>query len=70
MLVLSRKTGEQICIGNSVFVSVQRVSGNRVVLGIDAPPEVSVVRTELREKIQHSDGAGKRALTLSQPSAV
>jgi len=47
MLVLSRKTGERIHIGNDVFVEVRRVAGNRVTLAISAPRSVRVLRGEL-----------------------
>jgi carbon storage regulator len=47
MLVLSRKVGEKLIIGDSIVVSVNRISGNRVTLGIDAPHEVRIVRQEL-----------------------
>ncbi len=48
MLVLSRKKDESIVIGDSVVVHVQAIRGNRVLIAIDAPPEVKVVRGELR----------------------
>jgi carbon storage regulator len=48
MLVLSRKRGERIVIpGCSVTITVVAVEGNRVRLGIAAPPDVAVVREEL-----------------------
>lgn len=47
MLVLSRKVGERLVIGDGVVVVVSKVSGNRVTLAIDAPREVRVVRGEL-----------------------
>ena len=47
MLVLSRKPGEQVVIGNGVTLTVVEVSGNRVRLGFDAPAQVSVLRAEL-----------------------
>jgi carbon storage regulator len=47
MLVLSRKVGEKVVIGNNVTVQVVRVKGNRVTLGIVAPADVSILRTEL-----------------------
>ena len=47
MLVLSRRIGEKLVIGDEITVTVKRVSGNRVSLGIDAPPHVRVVRSEL-----------------------
>lgn len=49
MLVLSRKCGEQIKIGDNVTVVVNRVAGNRVTLGIEAPGEVRIVRGELSD---------------------
>jgi carbon storage regulator len=48
MLVLSRKVGERILIGDNVCVTVVRLSGGVVRLGIDAPREMAVVRDELR----------------------
>ncbi len=51
MLVLSRKTGEKIYIGDDVFVEVRRVAGNRVTLAINAPRSVRILRGELKEAI-------------------
>jgi len=47
MLVLSRKIGQEIRIGDTVSVSVVRVRGNRVQLGIQAPEGIAVYRTEI-----------------------
>ena len=49
MLVLSRKAGERIHIGDDVFVEVRRVAGNRVTLAVSAPRSVRVLRGELLE---------------------
>jgi len=49
MLVLSRKVGERIHIGNDIFVEVRRVAGNRVTLAINAPKSVRILRGELME---------------------
>ncbi len=48
MLVLSRKVGERILIGDNITLVVKRVAGHRVTLGIDAPESVHVVRGELK----------------------
>jgi carbon storage regulator len=48
MLVLSRKEGERIVIGENITLVVSRISGNRVAIGIEAPKEVTVVRGELK----------------------
>jgi carbon storage regulator len=50
MLVLSRKEGERLVIGDNVIITVNRISGNRITLGIDAPREVRIVRGELEAK--------------------
>ena len=49
MLVLSRKSGQSIVIGDGVTVTVNRVSGNRVTIGIQAPGDTRIVRGELLE---------------------
>jgi len=47
MLILRRKVGEKIVIGEGITVVVSRVSGGRVTLGIEAPSDVHIVRGEL-----------------------
>jgi carbon storage regulator len=47
MLVLSRKVGEKLVIGDGIVITVNRVVGQRVSLGIEAPPHVRIVRGEL-----------------------
>jgi carbon storage regulator len=49
MLVLSRKFGESVVIDGGITVTVLKVKGNVVQLGIDAPREVSIRRSELRK---------------------
>ena len=48
MLVLSRKETERIRLGDSIVVTVVRVSGDKVRLGIEAPADVVVLREELQ----------------------
>jgi carbon storage regulator len=50
MLVLSRKVGEKIVIGNNITLVVNKVAGNRCSVGIDAPSHVRIVRGELADK--------------------
>jgi carbon storage regulator len=50
MLVLSRRQSERIKLGDSITVTVVRVSGDRVRLGIEAPANVVVLREEISEK--------------------
>lgn len=47
MLVLSRKHGEKVCVGDGIVLTVLEVLGRRVKIGIAAPPQVPVVRGEL-----------------------
>jgi carbon storage regulator len=47
MLVLSRKEGEKIVIGEGVVLTINRIAGNRVAIGIEAPRDVRIVRGEL-----------------------
>ena len=54
MLVLSRKKEEVIRIGDSIRITVVEVRGDKVRLGIEAPPDVKVHRQEIYEKIQAS----------------
>ena len=49
MLVLSRKTGERIRIGDDITIEVRRVAGNRVTLALDAPRHVRILRGELEQ---------------------
>lgn len=53
MLVLSRKVGERIQIGDDIVLTVTAIKGNRVQLGIDASHEVSIRRGELLEFASH-----------------
>jgi carbon storage regulator len=48
MLVLSRKESEKIRLGDSIVVTIVRVSGDKVRLGIEAPADVIVLRDELK----------------------
>ena len=48
MLVLSRKAGEEIRIGDNIRLVVSRIVGNRVQIGIAAPAGMAIVRSELQ----------------------
>ena len=50
MLVLSRRVGEQIVIGEDIRITVVEVQGNRVRIGVSAPPTVCVDRKEINDR--------------------
>ncbi|HEY6455375.1 MAG TPA: carbon storage regulator CsrA [Steroidobacteraceae bacterium] len=55
MLILTRRVGETVMIGNEVTVTVLGVKGNQVRMGINAPRAVPVHREEIFERIKHED---------------
>jgi carbon storage regulator len=57
MLILTRRVGESLMIGDNVNVTVLGIKGNQVRLGVNAPKEVSVHREEIYQRIQreHTD---------------
>jgi carbon storage regulator len=61
MLVLSRKVGERLQIGDQIRVTIVRIQGNGVRLGIEAPPELAVVREELAGRAERVELAAQAA---------
>ncbi len=59
MLILTRRVGETLMIGDSVTVTVLGVKGNQVRIGINAPKDVAVHREEIYERI-HKDDEGRQ----------
>lgn len=64
MLVLARKVGERVLIGDKIMVTVVKVGPGGVRLGIEAPPELPVVREELADKIAADQAAEITAASL------
>lgn len=71
MLVLTRKLGENIRIGDSVKITVLEVRSGQVKLGIEAPPEVKVHREEIYARIQEENrkAAAQRPATGADPGS-
>jgi carbon storage regulator len=61
MLILTRRVGESVVIGEDVTVTVLGVKGNQVRIGINAPKTVAVHREEIFERIKSGRGAGDGA---------
>jgi len=69
MLVLTRKPGQSIIIGDGIEVQVLSVAGEKIRLGITAPREVEIFRNEVYERIQaergSTNGAAKPVPTVT-----
>lgn len=65
MLILTRRVGERILIGDDISITVLGVRGNQVRLGFDAPAEVAVHREEIYHRIQQEKLTGETALRVS-----
>jgi len=60
MLILTRRVGETIIIGEDIAVTVLGVQGNQVRVGVNAPKEISVHREEIYERIQQEKQSGNK----------
>ena len=59
MLILTRRVGETLMIGDDVTVTVLGVKGNQVRIGVNAPKDVSVHREEIYERIRKENDMGE-----------
>jgi len=68
MLILTRRVGESLMIGDNVNVTVLGVKGNQVRIGVSAPKDVAVQREEIYQRIQQekAEGGGTRTAPLDR----
>ncbi len=66
MLVLSRKVGERILIGDKIAITVVKIGHGGVRVGVEAPPEMAVVREELAKELERVE----RSLASGQAESV
>ena len=65
MLVLSRKLGEKIVIGDNIVLTVVAIKGNQIRVGVEAPRQVSVWRGELMFDQLPTERCGERELVMA-----
>jgi carbon storage regulator len=68
MLVITRRSGERICLGDDVTITVLEISGSTVRLGIEAPSEVPIYRHEIWVAVKQENQAAASASITRLPT--
>ena len=69
MLILSRKIDQAIVIGENIEISITKIEGDSVKVGISAPRSIAILRKEILEEMQSSNKAAAAAATPAKPSS-
>ena len=69
MLVITRKSGERVCLGDEITITVLDIVGSSVRLGIEAPAEVPVYRHEIWAAVKAENQAAAEAGTSGLPKS-
>lgn len=67
MLILSRRESERVYLGEDIVLTIVRVNGDKVRIGVEAPPNIKILRTEL-ELETSSDASNQRAVPSTATS--
>jgi carbon storage regulator len=70
MLVLSRKVGERIHVGDNIVLEIRRIAGNRVTVALDAPRDVRILRGELEGPAREFRDATPHCEEATKPLAT
>jgi carbon storage regulator len=68
MLVITRKSGERICLGDDITITVMEISGSTVRLGIEAPRSLPVYRSEIYAAVKEENRAAAQASKKPLPA--
>jgi len=69
MLVITRKAGERICLGDEVTITVIEISGSAVRIGIEAPAEIPIYRHEIWAAVKAENRAAAQTSISDLPSS-